>query len=191
MAIPLALGNGVDYSIFMQLTVRREKVDIRRGYPSGGRALLLCAGCFLALVVICATGCFSTRPLPPANLNEPGWTVRQGQAIWRLPHGEREIAGDVLVATRSDGSAFVQFSKTPFPLVIGQLQPGRWHVEFPPENKRYSAPGKPPQRLIWLQLPWILSGKPLPRNWSWHSDTNGWRLENPKNSEALSGYFAS
>ena len=187
----LRLARAVDYSIFMQLAARRHNSEVWIAYPSVLRALFLCAGCLFALLMICSTGCLSTRPLPPANLTEPGWTVRQGQAVWRLPHGEREIAGDVVVATRSDGSGFVQFSKTPFPLVIGQLRPGRWHVEFPPQNKRYTGPGRPPQRIIWLQLPWILSGKPVPKNWSWHSDTNGWRLENGTSGEALNGYFAS
>jgi len=158
------------------------------GFLGGAKAFV---GCLLFLMLAGAAGCLSTRPWPPANLSEPGWTVRQGQAVWRLPHGEREIAGEVLVATRSDGSGFVQFSKNPFPLVIAQVRSGRWEIEFPPQGKRYSAPGKPPLRLIWLHLPLILSGKPPPKNWLWHSDDNGWSLENGANGESLTGYFAS
>ena len=44
MAIPLILGTGVDYSIFMQLALRRYHGDLRMAYDSVGRALLLC-GC--------------------------------------------------------------------------------------------------------------------------------------------------
>lgn len=131
----------------------------------------------------------STRSLPPVNLNEPGWTIRQGQAVWHLPRGEPEVAGEVLVATRDDGSSFIQFTKTPFPLVIGQLRPGHWSVEFPPQNKHYSGPGHPPLRIIWLQLPRVLAGKPPPKNWAWHADPSGWFLKNNANSESLSGYF--
>jgi len=42
MALPLILGTGVDYSIFMQLALRRHGGDLRMAYRSVGRALLLC-----------------------------------------------------------------------------------------------------------------------------------------------------
>lgn len=44
MALPLILGTGVDYSIFMQLALRRHGGDLRCAYRSVGRALLLCGG---------------------------------------------------------------------------------------------------------------------------------------------------
>jgi predicted RND superfamily exporter protein len=44
MAIPLMLGTGVDYAIFMQLALRRYEGDLRKAYHSVGRALLLCGG---------------------------------------------------------------------------------------------------------------------------------------------------
>lgn len=44
MAIPLILGTGVDYSIFMQLALRRYAGDLDMAYRSVGRALLLCGG---------------------------------------------------------------------------------------------------------------------------------------------------
>ncbi|HVV00277.1 MAG TPA: MMPL family transporter, partial [Verrucomicrobiae bacterium] len=48
MAIPLILGAGVDYSIFMQLALRRHHGDLRMAYFSVGRALLLCGGTAVA-----------------------------------------------------------------------------------------------------------------------------------------------
>lgn len=48
MAIPLVLGTGVDYSIFMQLALRRHHGDLRAAYLSVGRALLLCGGTAIA-----------------------------------------------------------------------------------------------------------------------------------------------
>ncbi len=42
MALPLILGTGVDYSIFMQLALRRHGGDLRLAHRSVGRALLLC-----------------------------------------------------------------------------------------------------------------------------------------------------
>ncbi len=44
MAIPLLLGAGVDYSIHMQLALRRHHGDIRAVRRSVGRALLVCGG---------------------------------------------------------------------------------------------------------------------------------------------------
>lgn len=141
------------------------------------------------LALLNAVGCRTTQPLPAANLQEPGWTVRNGQAVWHLQQGNREIAGDVLVAIRSDGESFVQFSKTPFPLVIGQATSDRWQVSFPPQNKHYSAHGKPPARVLWLYLPRALSKQPLPSDFCWHEDANGWKLENRSNGESIEGYF--
>lgn len=48
MALPLILGTGVDYSIFMQLALRRYGGDLRMAYRSVGRALLLCGATAIA-----------------------------------------------------------------------------------------------------------------------------------------------
>src|SRR6185436_6129667 len=48
MALPLILGTGVDYSIFMQLALRRHHGDLRVAHSSVGRALLLCGGTAVA-----------------------------------------------------------------------------------------------------------------------------------------------
>ena len=48
MALPLMLGTGVDYSIFMQLALRRHGGDLRLAHQSVGRALLLCGGTAIA-----------------------------------------------------------------------------------------------------------------------------------------------
>ena len=48
MALPLMLGSGVDYSIFMQLALRRHNGNMKAAYHSVGRALLLCGGTAVA-----------------------------------------------------------------------------------------------------------------------------------------------
>jgi lauroyl/myristoyl acyltransferase len=48
MAVPLVLGTGVDYSIFMQLALRRHGGDLGAVRRSIGRALLLCGGTAIA-----------------------------------------------------------------------------------------------------------------------------------------------
>jgi predicted RND superfamily exporter protein len=44
MGLPLILGTGVDYSIFMQLALRRYHGDLRMAHRAVGRALMLCGG---------------------------------------------------------------------------------------------------------------------------------------------------
>jgi predicted RND superfamily exporter protein len=48
MAVPLILGAGVDYSIFMQLALRRHHGNLKESYHAVGRALLLCGGTAVA-----------------------------------------------------------------------------------------------------------------------------------------------
>lgn len=144
----------------------------------------------LILALILLTGCRTIAPLPPANLAEPGWTVRQGQAVWRAKHDAPEIAGEILVATRGDGRAFVQFTKTPLPFAVAQRTRESWQVEFPIQNRRYSGRGNPPARLVWLHLPDCLAGTRLAKAWSCEHSGEQWRLENAATGELLEGYLA-
>ena len=48
MAVPLVLGTGVDYGLFVQLALRRHGGDVRLVRQSVGRALLLCGGTAIA-----------------------------------------------------------------------------------------------------------------------------------------------
>src|SRR5438552_18881541 len=90
--------------------------------------------------LLLGVGCQTIPPLPPVDLSAPGWTVRQGQALWRPKKNAPEIAGELLVAQR-DGQAFVQFTKTPFPFVIAQASTNGWQLELPTQNKRYGGHG--------------------------------------------------
>ncbi len=142
------------------------------------------------LMVIGLWGCATAPPLPPVNLQEPGWTVREGQAVWKKSREAPEITGEILLATGPEGRVFVQFSKNPFPIMIAQATAKTWEVEVPTQNKRYSGHGRPPARLIWLWLPRVLSGQPPPRGWAWpRIDNSGWRLENSTTGESLEVYF--
>jgi hypothetical protein len=156
--------------------------------PLGLRAVL----CRFALgLTIALTSCH-IAPMGPVNLQEKGWQVREGQAVWKRNKTAPEIAGDVLVATRGDGRSFVQFTKTPFPMIIAQTTTNRWQIEIPMQNKRYSGPGSPPKRLIWAYLPRLLAGDRAPKGWSWtRLPDNGWRLENARSGEVLQGYVST
>jgi hypothetical protein len=145
----------------------------------------------LVLPLLClSAGCRTVAPLPPVNLSEPGWTVRQGQAVWHTPKKAVEIAGDLTVATRSDGAALVQFTKTPLPLIIAQSTDDTWQIHSVPDNRTYTGRGRPPRRLIWLQLPRCLAGAAPPKPWQWESSqTNNWHLYNLTTGESLEGYL--
>jgi hypothetical protein len=142
---------------------------------------------FCVAVALC--GCRTMKPLPAANLQEPGWTVREGQAVWKRKASEPEIAGEIIVATRTDGRSFVQFSKNPFPLLTAQSTRNGWQVQSHTDNKFYSGHGKPPARLIFLYLPKLLAGEPAPKGWSYEKVADGYKLEDHRNGESLEVYF--
>ena len=143
---------------------------------------------FIAAASVC--GCVSSRPLPKADISQPGWTVRQGQAVWQPPGPKSpEIAGELLLATRPDGSAFVQFTKTPFPFAIAQISSNHWQLEIPPQNKRYTERGKPSARIVWFQLVNALTGKPLAKGWTWNDSGTNWQLKN-SSGESLEGFLS-
>src|SRR5439155_15039375 len=88
--------------------------DAKASRPKRHSSMILFS-CFL--LALCVPACRMLPPLPSVNLAEPGWTVHEGQAIWRPKRDAPEIAGEILVATHQDGRALVQFTKTPFPFV--------------------------------------------------------------------------
>jgi len=143
---------------------------------------------FLALLLVLA-GCFAAPRLAPADLSEPGWTVRRGQAVWHPRRDAPEIAGDLLIATRADGSVFAQFTKTPFPFAVAQAGPHGWQIEFPPQNRRYSGRGAPPARVVWFQLARALAGAGVAKPWSWRGTEADWHLANAATGESLEGYL--
>ena len=152
-------------------------------------SLVPVCGVMMCSVLGSICGCRTLPPLPAANLSEQGWTVRQGQAVWRRETRAPEIAGELLVGARTNGEVFVQFTKTPFPVVIAQRTSAQWQIQAPTQNETHVGPGNPPGRVIWFRLAEALAGDSLPQPWSWRGDQNGWSLENRTSGESLSGYF--
>jgi hypothetical protein len=145
---------------------------------------------FALLLLVCGTlGCRTAPPFPKVDLAEPGWTVHQGQAIWRSKREAPEIVGEILFAADQSGRTFVQFTKTPFPLVIAQTTTNAWQIESPTQDRRYSRQGNPPPWVIWFQLPRAYAGSSLSGKWTWQKSDTDWRLENRSTGEFLEGYF--
>jgi hypothetical protein len=142
----------------------------------------------LPILALLLSGCSST-PLAPANLSAPGWIVQQGQAIWKPTATRPEIAGDLIMATNTDGDCFIQFTKTPFTIATAQIAANRWQLQF--SNDQYSWRGNnpPPNRFVWFQLPPALLGAPIAANWQFQSTTNGWQFTNSHTGETLEGAF--
>jgi hypothetical protein len=136
-------------------------------------------------------GCRTVPPQPAFDLSQPGWNVRQGQAVWRTESGGPEIAGELLVAISSDGRSFVQFTKVPLPLVQAQATSRFWQIEFAAEGKRHSGRGAPPSRLVWFQLVRALNGNEPAGGWRFAPKPDGhWHVEQLSTGEILEGYLA-
>jgi len=155
-----------------------------------GRYLVVIAAGGLAMLLL--TSCRNLPPLPPADLHQPGWKTRQGQAVWKPRRGADGVAGDILVAARERDRILVQFSKNPFPLVNATITTNSWELSVPVQRKYYAHPGKPPSRVIWFQLAGILTTQTFSYPWLWTApDTGGqWRLENLTTGESLEGFFS-
>lgn len=168
-----------------------KPADIVGKRDGTGRSLI--QGFFLAVILMSAllpAGC-RTTPFPPANLSEPGWTIRQGQAVWRPGRGKPEIAGELLVAQNRDGRSLTQLTKTPFPLLTAQSDSTRWRIEFPPRGKSFAGPGRPPARLVWLRLaPILFDHTPPPKDWRLdQASANHFRLEHKSSGEFIEGFL--
>jgi hypothetical protein len=137
------------------------------------------------------SGCRTAPPMPRAETSQPGWTLQEGQAVWRKSAISTDIAGDILLATHPDGRSLLQFTKTPFPLVIAQASSNQWQIESPMDNRRFSRYGRPPARVLWFQLAPASSGRLLPAPWQWRASADGWQLNNLRTGERLEGYFNS
>jgi hypothetical protein len=141
------------------------------------------------LVFFC--GCVHTPHGNLVTVSGPQWHVQQGQALWTPKKGAPQFGGDLVVATQ-DGSAFVQFSKTPLTIVTAELDPKHWLLRIPQMGKAYEGHRPAPTRTLWLYLTDALAGKRLPRHLHFQQEGNGnWRMENDKTGEILEGFLSS
>ncbi len=175
------------------LAATRRRLSRRHGLAGrrGGRRSCIFDFPFfimVLLVAVIAGGC-ATPPLAPANLSAAGWRVQQGQAVWRPSQNRREIAGDLIMATNSDGDCFIQFTKTPLTLATAQIPGGRWQLEFGNDQYSWRGSGAPPDRFVWFQLPRAFSGAPLQGDWHFQTSANGWQFDNSRTGENLEGEF--
>src|SRR5262245_8226106 len=145
---------------------------------------------FWLVSVLSCGACRTTPPWAPANLSEPGWAIREGQAVWRPKANGPEIAGELLVAAHRTGETYLQFTKTPLPFLVARITTNRWHIEFIADRRAFSGHGQPPSRFGWLQLARCVAGTAPPAKWHWEkSPDHRWRLENQASGEAFEGFL--
>ncbi len=127
--------------------------------------------------------------MPAEDISQPGWSVRQGQAVWKASAEATEIAGELLVATHPKRGLVLQFIKTPFPIVSGQVNPDGWRISFS-GAREFAGRGDPPTRISWFQLSAAVQGGKVPREWIFQrTSQRKWRLENRKTGEYIEGYL--
>ena len=142
------------------------------------------------LAAVLFTGCRTILPLPAVNLSEPGWTLHQGQVLWRSQRNAPEIAGEILFATHGPGRTMLQMTKTPLPFVTAQTRGEEWEIEFVPQRRTFSGRGTPTPRLLWIHLARALNGTkpPAPLKFE-QTEPHGFTLENSKSGEMISGFL--
>src|SRR5688572_3300455 len=87
------------------------------------------------ILVVRSMGCRTLHRLPPVDISTAGWTLREGQAVWRETTNAPGIAGEIVIATHTNGDSTVQFTKTPLPFLAGQRTAQAWQLEFIPQKQ--------------------------------------------------------
>lgn len=136
-------------------------------------------------------GCRTVPELPPVDLSQPGWQVRQGQAVWKPNREAPELAGEFVWASHRDGRFLLQFLKTPITLVEAQGDAERWKISFPPQERTIngSRGRSPSQRLGWLYLAEALQSKRSRGDWAFFWKGDRFALGNARTGEMIEGYF--
>jgi hypothetical protein len=136
-------------------------------------------------------GCIMAPDKTLFVISGPGWTVRQGQAIWRPGPRYPELAGEIVLAQNPDGRSSLQFTKTLLPVALAQTTKTNWLIQFPPRRLGFTGRAQPPQRFVWLHLAAALTGETLPENFHFtRSPDGGWRLENRRTGEFVEGFLS-
>lgn len=144
----------------------------------------------LAALALTGAGC-TTVDLPPVDLKQPGWVVRETAAIWQPRSTTAALAGELLSARRSDGSTYVQFSKQGLPLLTARSTAHAWEISSPLRPRRYSGRlrrSMPPDRPPWFHCATVPPAPPTGSRWKVvHQPDGAWRLENPATGEFIEG----
>ena len=100
------------------------------------------------------------------------------------------MAGDLEIATNTDGRTFLQFTKSPLPIVSAWIFPDRWRLQFGPQGRAIGGKGTPAPRWGWAHLPSVASDATPPVGWKWEKQSGGrWRFSNAGTGEVMEGWL--
>ena len=109
--------------------------------------------------------------------------------MWKPNQFRPELAGELILATNTNGDCLVEFTKTPFALASARQCDDRWRVEFGAGRHAWQGRGPAPRQFSWFELPRALAGDELSRGWRFTRTNNSWRLANGRSGEWLEGAF--
>lgn len=143
---------------------------------------------FVTACLVLSAGLFvscATRQMPAWDISAPGWSTREAAALWRPDSRSPELAGELSIATRADGSRLVQFSKQGVPVVIARTGPAGWDIGSPFREQSRGGAGRPPA-WSWFLIDGFPPSQPADKKWSLKVESDGrWILENSKRGERL------
>jgi hypothetical protein len=151
-----------------------------------GRVENVLATFALGLSIVCLVGCSRMVSLPEVDLDDPAWTIWEGQALWTPRSDLAALAGDLIVARNPDGDVLVSFSKSPFPIFTARTAGNKWRIDFIDRGRSYYGIGRPPRKFIWFVLPDLLEGAFPPKHWEVEEKVDDeWWLANRKTGETI------
>lgn len=104
------------------------------------------------LFLLMLSGCRTSSPFAPVDLESPGWVQRHYQVAWRSDADANELICDVIEAHHPSGRVFLQVSKTPITLVTVQVENGRWWVKYGPRPRSARGTVPPDAEHLWVLI---------------------------------------
>lgn len=128
---------------------------------------------FLILVFMLSAGCRTPQIPTPLNLEDPGWNVQRGQAIWHQRDVGSDLVVEVIFAKQDEGPFFLQVNKETLILSVvhGNLQD--WEINMPMERRQLKGSGPLPAHHLWGQLASVLAGRGAAGDWTWNEMEGG------------------
>lgn len=151
-------------------------------------------GLFLGMLwlgALLCTGCKTVR-VEQVDIDFPGWSLSEGEAVWLREKDENELVVGVVFARHLDGRSHLQVSKEGIPLTIVQIHSSAWVCEMPLMKRHYEGRVSSVQsrgvtaQLGWLQALLQLEGRCLHPSWNGSLVAEGqWLLENGGTGERI------
>lgn len=123
------------------------------------------------------------------DLSDPGWVVREGQAVWHRKGADAGIPGRLQVAMHWDGRSVVTFTTPSGDSAVAQIRTNGWQVRAPGAARFVTGRGPLPEWSLWLQLPdGLLGNSAIVTDWTMARERGQpWRFYNDVIGESIDG----